>query len=126
MNKYLSLILGFVLVQFSSVIYADNCPDTKPPSPLSYGGLPDSWKPYGEVAVQGEDRMYFVKAWIQNIDISPSNSGVICTYHISTGNFSIKKFGLASPANTEWGKSGSDFLCKIGLSLCEFNIVPLE
>ncbi len=126
MNKYLSLILGFVLVQFSLVIYADSCPDTKSP-PLSWGGLPDSWVFYDGVAIQGEDGMSFVQAQIQNIAISPSNRGVICTYHISTGHFLIKKFGLASPANTEWGKSGSDFLCKIGLiSLCEFNIVPLE
>ena len=124
MSKYVFVILGFVLMQFSSIIYAESCPDTKSSS-LSWGAIPPPWQFWSGVDVQGEAGMTFTQAKISTT--GADSGGVICTYHISTGDFLIKKLGNASPSNDQWVKNNyyHSWICKTGVSLCLFKILPL-
>jgi hypothetical protein len=114
-------VLGLLLC-FSGVNYAYNCPDPQTTS-LKWGVPPAPWvvNPFSAHAPQGDDNTRFVRA---NILVAGLGRGVTCTYHMSVGEYSIWWSVLTKiPAPTEhnWIDTLGGFVCTQGLDLCIFD-----
>ena len=120
MPKYLFIVVGFL---FACNSFALNCPNPETTS-LKWGVPPEPWEvnPYSPNAPQGEDNTQFVRA---NILVAGYGQGVLCTYRISTGEYSIVwKVRTKIPARSDysWIETQGGYVCTLGLELCHFYV----
>ncbi len=123
-NKIYILIFGFL---FSTISFAYTCPDPNTTS-LKWGVPPEPWlvNPFSAHAPQGEENARFVKA---NILVAGYGQGVVCTYRISIGDYSIWWPVLTKiPAREDyrWIDTLGGFVCIQGLTQCEFHVAAVK
>jgi len=123
MKQYKPLILGLFLVISSLDACATNCPDPQTTS-LQWGVPPPPWieNPFSANKPQGEEGTRFVRA---NILVAGLGRGVLCTYKISVGEYSIWWPVLTKiPARIDyrWIDTLGGFVCTEGIEQCEFHV----
>lgn len=123
MKKYLSVTMGLLLVLYSSCSCATLCPDPETTS-LQWGVPPLPWveNPFSSNSPQGEANTHFVRA---NILVAGLGRGVLCTYKISLGEYSIWWPVLTKiPARSDyhWIDTLGGFVCTDGIAQCEFHV----
>lgn len=123
MQQFRLFILS-VLFFCSSIGYSTNCPDPETSS-LKWGVPPSPWveSPYSSNSPQGEAGTRFVRANI--LEAGRRGQGVVCTYKISVGEYSIWWQVLTKiPAKVDyhWIDTLGGFVCTQGLNLCDFYV----
>ncbi len=121
MKKSTILFCSIWGLLFCGLNYANTCPDPETTS-LKWGVPPEPWlvNPFSAHDPQGEDNTRFVRA---NILVAGYGRGVLCTYRISIGEYSIWWPVLTKiPARIDyrWIDTPGGFVCTQGLSQCEF------
>ena len=121
MRKYNAIFFGLFLVLGSFISHATNCPDPETTS-LKWGVPPEPWvvNPFSPNSPQGEDNTRFVRA---NILVAGYGQGVMCTYRISVGDYSIwwqVPTKIPARVDYDWIDIPSGFICTRGLALCNF------
>jgi hypothetical protein len=116
-----SLFLLMILAFCCQAIDATTCPDPATTS-LQWGVAPVPWQvnPFSAHDPQGEANARFVRA---HILVAGYGEGVVCTYHISIGDYSIWWPVLTKlPARSDhgWIDAPGGFVCTQGLNLCDF------
>ena len=116
-----SFFLLMILAFSCQVNYAAICPDPDTTS-LQWGVPPEPWQanPFSAHDPQGEEHTRFVRA---NILVAGYGQGVVCTYRISIGDYSIWWPVLTKvPARSDysWIDAPGGFVCTQGLTLCHF------
>jgi len=106
--------------------YATICPDPNTSS-LQWGEVPAPWQrdPFSANNPQGESSAQFVRA---NIMMAGVGRGVVCTYKISVGNYSIWWPVLVKrPAAVDynWIAALNGYVCTNSLAECSFSVAPL-
>jgi hypothetical protein len=106
-------------------LHAMTCPNPATTS-LQWGEPPEPWlvNPFSAHAPQGEEGTRFVKA---NILVAGYGKGVVCTYRMSVGEYSIWWPVLTKiPAreDSRWIDTLGGFVCVQGLTQCEFEVAP--
>ena len=120
-NSAVSFCLIFGLIFLSDFSFAYTCPDPETTS-LKWGVPPEPWlvNPFSVHAPQADDNTRFVKA---NILVAGYGHGVVCTYRMSLGTYSIWWPVLTKiPARVDyrWIDTLGGFVCTQGLNECEF------
>lgn len=124
MNKMLQFSLVCALSLCSSIGFSLNCPDPETTS-LKWGVPPEPWEvnPFSAHQPQGEDNTQFVKA---NILVAGYGQGVMCTYHISVGDYSIwwqVRTKIPARSDYSWIETPGGYVCNEGLNGCHFYVV---
>jgi hypothetical protein len=114
------VLLGGILC--CGLNYAYECPNPETTS-LKWGVPPEPWivNPFSAHAPQGEANTRFVRA---NILVAGYGQGVVCTYHISIGDYSIWWPVLTKiPARTDnhWIDTLGGFVCTQEREHCIFD-----
>lgn len=124
MKKFYLVVLGGVAFMCSGLSYASSytCPNPQTTS-LKWGIPPEPWKvsPVSREP-QADDTTRFVSA---NILVAGYGQGVMCTYHMSLGNYSIWWQILTKiPARSDynWIDTPGGFICTQGLERCRFEV----
>lgn len=120
-----SLILAALIMPYSVATYATSCPDPQTTS-LRWGVPPSPWveNPYSSNSPQGEENTRFVRA---NILIAGFGRGVVCTYKISVGEYSIwwqAPTKIPGPVDYNWIETLGGFVCTQGIEHCVFHVAP--
>ncbi|MFI4918610.1 MAG: DUF3757 domain-containing protein [Legionellales bacterium] len=102
---------------------AANCPDPETSS-LKAGIPPAPWvvSPYSANSPQGEAHAHFVRA---NVLVAGYGVGVVCTYRISVGDYSIwqpVRTKIPAPVDYRWIDTLGGFVCTDGLTQCQFYV----
>jgi hypothetical protein len=123
MNKYLALILPIFLGPWSFNAYSMTCPDPATTS-LQWGIPPEPWvvNPFSPNQPQGEEGTKFVRA---NILVAGYGQGVMCTYRISVGEYSIwwlVRTKIPSSTDNTWIRTSGGYVCAEGLNECHFYV----
>ncbi len=119
---YFKLILSVILtVAFSVISWAHVCPDPQTSS-LNHGVPPSPWKvnPFSDNTPQGEADARFVRA---NVLVAGLGQGVMCTYKISVGYYSIwwqVITKIPAPIDYRWIAVQGGYACSVGLNECSF------
>jgi hypothetical protein len=122
--KKLSLgIVGMVGFIYCGLNYAYTCPDPHTTS-LKWGIVPEPWQvnPFSAHDPQGDDATRFVRA---NILVATYGQGVLCTYRMSIGDYSIWwpiLTKIPSPMDYSWIDAPGGFVCTRGVDLCRFEV----
>lgn len=121
--RIVRLVFFIVILGCSVSGFATVCPDPETTS-LKWGVPPAPWivNPFSVNAPQGEDNTRFVRA---NILVAGLGRGVMCTYLISVGEYSIWWPVLTKiPPRTDnnWIDSLGGFVCTSGLIECVFYV----
>lgn len=120
MKKTLILLAALCsLTPLSSV--ATICPDPNHSS-LQWGEVPLPWEvnPFSEHQPQGEENAHFIRA---NILLAGSGRGIVCTYAISIGYYSIwwqVPVKIPAPAENNWRRSTAGYECTHSIVGCVF------
>lgn len=119
--KNLYVLLAFSLGFCSITSHASTCPDPGTTS-LQWGVPPAPWvvNPFSLNDPQGEEGTLFVRA---NILVAGYGQGVMCTYRMSAGEYSIwwqVKTKIPARSDYSWIETLGGFVCTQGLSLCQF------
>ena len=123
MKKYYYFLMGCIL---SSFAYSSHyCPDPENTS-LRWGVPPSPWvaNPLSPNRPQGEDGTHFMRANI--LVVGPYGRGVVCTYHISIGDYSIwwpAMTKIPAPSDYRWIAVPGGFACSQGISECSFEVL---
>ncbi|MFC3907832.1 DUF3757 domain-containing protein [Legionella dresdenensis] len=115
--------VGAVLLAATTLLQASTCPDPENSS-LRWGEIPPPWQldPFSANRPQGEAGTQFVRANI--MVIGRIARGVVCTYRISVGDYSIWWPVLVkrpSPMDYNWIDTFGGFVCTQSLTDCWFS-----
>lgn len=123
MKYYNKQFLGAILLLSSFSLGATICPDPLTSS-LRWGVVPEPWleNPYSANSPQGSEDTTFVRA---NILVAGLGRGVLCTYKMPIGYYSIWWPVLTKiPARTDyrWIETLGGFVCTQALEDCVFHV----
>jgi hypothetical protein len=123
MKKYRTITMGLFFALYNLNAGATLCPDPNTSS-LQWGVPPLPWieNPFSPNGPQGEENTHFVRA---NILVAGLGRGVVCTYRISVGEYSIWWPVLTKiPARSDyrWIDTLGGFVCTDGIGHCEFHV----
>ena len=124
MKKYWAVILGFLGFAANSAVHSEHCPDPQTTS-LQWGAPPSPWieNPFSANSPQGDENTRFVRA---NIVVAGYGQGVVCTYRIATGDYSIwwpVRTKIPAPTESSWMSTLGGFVCSQGLDQCQFQVL---
>lgn len=118
-------IITWGVFLFLGVAHAslNTCPNPETTS-LKWGVPPAPWviNPVSPNPPQGDDDTRFVRA---NILVAGYGQGVVCTYHMSVGEYSIwwpVLTKIPAPIDYNWIDTQGGFVCTQGLLECEFSV----
>ncbi|WP_370569094.1 DUF3757 domain-containing protein [Legionella sp. PL877] len=100
------------------------CPDPETSS-LKWGAIPKPWieNPYSANRPQAEENTRFVRA---NIMVAGMGRGVVCTYQISIGQYSIwwpVRVKIPARSDYNWILTYGGYGCTESLSECRFSVM---
>lgn len=121
--KKFSLFLGLIGALYAGCNYALTCPDPQTTS-LKWGVPPEPWQvnPFSAYDPQGDEATRFLRA---NILVAGYGQGVVCTYRMSIGDYSIwwpVLTKVPSRMDYSWIDAPGGFVCTQGLELCRFEV----
>ncbi|PJD94954.1 MAG: hypothetical protein CK426_01455 [Legionella sp.] len=108
-------------VFLSGGLWSFTCPDPQTTS-LRDGIPPSPWiiNPFSAHRPAGEEGAYFVRANILRAGIG---RGVLCTYRISKGDYSIlwqAPTKIPAPTDYQWIAVMGGYACSLSLAICTF------
>lgn len=118
------LLVSFLLVwpySFADSMQSNICPDPNTSS-LKWGIPPPPWvvNPFSANAPRGEDNARFVRA---NILVAGYGEGVVCTYRVSIGDYSIwwrVRTKIPARSDYSWIDTPGGFVCSGEIDSCQF------
>jgi hypothetical protein len=122
MNKFFIVLFSLWGISCSGLIAAGTCPDPQTTS-LKWGIPPEPWRvnPFSSHDPQGEDTTRFVSAQI--LETGYYGQGILCTYRISIGDYSIwwpVLTKIPSRSDTHWINAPGGYVCTQSIQDCTF------